>query len=256
MDLALLLTTENLVALAIDLGLFILLVWFIILLLMLREFRHFARQMSGSNDMDQQTYSLCQESVDNALNYTAENTDTLNDLIIIQQALEAQVSQLKSASHGGLSEEDQRSIDDLNQKLNNSHKLIKKLKGDLNRSVKGLKQAKNKLVKQSDTVESLQQEKEQLEQQFSQLEQEYVEISEAGGFNKIEQEYQQERKQLLGIIETYKKKLAEQGSSGDLAAQLETIQQQLHHTTKEKDFIEKKFLALVEENEKSGDSSS
>ncbi|MCG9598985.1 chromosome partitioning protein ParA [Vibrio sp. Isolate25] len=254
MDLAPLLTAENLVALAIDMGLFILLVWFVILLLILREFRHFAREVVHGQNMDRNTYELCQQSVDSALNYTAENSDTLNDLIIIQQALEAQVSQIKSANEGGLSAQDQESIEDLNQKLSKSHQLIKKLKGDLNRSIKGLRKAKNKLLKQSDTVESLQQEKEQLEKQFEQLEQEYVQISEAGGFNKLEQDYQQERQQLLGIIETYKKKAAEKGDIAEVRTQLEAVQQQLHHITKEKDFVEKKYLDLIKESEEKNQS--
>ena len=163
--------------------------------------------------------------------------------------MEAQVSQIKSANDGGLSAQDQESIEELNQKLSKSHQLIKKLKGDLSRSIKGLRTAKNKLLKQSDTVESLQQEKDQLEKQFEQLEQEYVQISEAGGFNKLEKEYQHERQQLLGIIDTYKKKAAEKGDVGEVKAQLEAVQQQLHHITKEKDFVEKKYLDLLKEAE-------
>ena len=103
-------------ALAIDAGLLVLLGWFVILLLILREFRHFATQVAGSNNLDKETYELCQTSVDKALNYTAENSDTLNDLILIQQALEAQVTQIKLAKNE-LSEQEQASIDELNQKL-------------------------------------------------------------------------------------------------------------------------------------------
>ena len=121
-----LITTESLFALAVDVGLLILLVWFVILLLMIREFRQFARdvvhgpQSGSSPTMDGQTYELCQESVENALNYTTENNDTLNDLIIIQKALEAQVSQIKAASQISLTADEQESIDDLNQQLSKS----------------------------------------------------------------------------------------------------------------------------------------
>lgn len=142
MDLVSLISPENLTALAIDLGLLILLAWFVILLLILREFRHFAREVVSSKEMDRDTYELCQQSVDKALSYTADNSDTLNDLIIIQQALESQVSQIKAAK-GELSMQEKESIDELNQKLNKSHRLIKKLKGDLDKSVKGLKRAKS-----------------------------------------------------------------------------------------------------------------
>ncbi|GLT18964.1 hypothetical protein GCM10007938_27460 [Vibrio zhanjiangensis] len=253
-----LLTTESLFALAIDVGLLVLLVWFVILLLMIREFRHFAREVvhgpqSDSNPtIDTQTYQLCQESVENALSYTTENNDTLNDLIIIQKALEAQVSQIRAAGGHTLTSDEQASIDDLNQQLSKSHQLIRKLKGDLDRSMEGLRKAKNKLAKQSDTVDSLRQEKEQLEKQFEQLEKEYMQISESGGFNKMEKEYHQERQQLLNIIENYKKKISEQSDSGAGASseELEAIQQQLHHVTKEKEFVENKYLDLLKESEK------
>ncbi|MGD8173990.1 chromosome partitioning protein ParA [Vibrio sp. TRT 21S02] len=249
MDLPPLLTGDNFNALAINLGLLILLFWFVILLLILREFRQFAHQVVNGQNLDRTAYDLCQQSVDNALNYTAENTDTLNDLIIIQQALEAQVSQIRAANHT-LNAEDQATIDALNQKLSKSHHLIKKLKGDLDKSVKGLRKAKSKLLKQHDTVESLQQEKEQLEQQFEQLEKEYIQISEAGGFSDVEENYRQEKQQLMSVIESYKQKLSEQGDSSKLKTQLETAQQQLHHVAKEKEFVEKKYLELLKEAEK------
>ncbi|MCZ4295883.1 chromosome partitioning protein ParA [Vibrio sinaloensis] len=248
MDLAQLMTSENLTALAIDLGLLVLLGWFIILLLILREFRHFAAQVTEGNNLDKDTYELCQTSVDNALNYTADNSDTLNDLILIQQALEAQVTQIKMAKNE-LSDQEQASIDELNLKLSKSHKLIKKLKGDLDKSVKGLRQARNKLLKQTDTVDELQQEKKQLEKQFEQLEQEYIQITEAGGTDNLAKELQKEKQQMLATIEAYKQKLAEKGDVDSLTAKLEASQQQLHHMTKEKDFVEKKYLELVQESQ-------
>ncbi|NOH71159.1 chromosome partitioning protein ParA [Vibrio pectenicida] len=259
-----LLTTESLFALAIDVGLLILLVWFVILLLMIREFRQFARDVvhgpesSSNSEIDSQTYELCQESVESALSYTTINNDTLNDLIIIQKALEAQISQIRAAGEGSLTADEQESIDDLNQQLSKSHQLIRKLKGDLDRSMEGLRKAKGKLEKQSDTVDSLRQEKEQLEKQFEQLEKEYMQISETGGFNKIEQEYHQERQQLLNIIENYKKKISEkpEGGAGSSSEELEAIQQQLHHVTKEKEFVENKYLDLLKESEKKAEDDS
>ena len=74
--------------------------------------------------------------------------------------------------------------------------------------MEGLRKAKNKLDKQSDTVDSLRQEKEQLEKQFEQLEKEYMQVSESGGFNKMEKEYHQERQQLLNILRTTRRKSA------------------------------------------------
>lgn len=249
MDLSPLLSADNLFALAIDLGLLILLAWFIILLLILREFRHFARQVVSDREIDRATYDLCQQSVDQALNYTADNNDTLNDLIIIQQALEAQVSQIRAAKQD-LSEQEQASINELNQKLTKSHRLIKKLKGDLDKSVKGLKRAKGRLMQQNDTVESLQAEKQQLEKQFEQLEQEYIQISESGGVDALTQTLQLEKQQLQEKVEEYQSQLSNMGDAKALAEELEASQQQLHHLNKEKDFIEQKYLELLNEAEK------
>lgn len=248
MDLLPRLTLENLIALAVDFGLLILLVWFVILLLILREFRQFARQVVSGRDMDRNTYELCQQSVDKALNYSAENGDTLNDLILIQQALESQVSQIKAAK-GELSAQEKESIDELNQKLNKSHRLIKKLKGDLDKSVKGLRNAKSRLLKQTDTVESLQLEKEQLEKQFEQLEQEYIQISESGGTANLAKEFKQEKQQLLDQLEEYKQQANSQDDIAGIAAELEASKQQLYHMAKEKDFVEKKYLELLQEAE-------
>lgn len=248
MELTPFLTTENLIALAVDFGLLILLVWFVILLLILREFRQFARQVVSGRDLDRNTYELCQQSVDKALDYTADNGDTLNDLIVIQQALESQVSQIKAAK-GELSDQEKESIEELNQKLNKSHRLIKKLKGDLDKSVNGLRKAKTRLLKQTDTVESLQLENEQLEKQFEQLEKEYIQISESGGVANLAQEFQQEKQQLLDEIESYKQQLSTQEGSLKLEAELEMSKQQLQHMTKEKEFVEKKYLELLAEAE-------
>tara|TARA_Y100001956_G_C4128454_1_gene191855 strand:+ start:4430 stop:5167 length:738 start_codon:yes stop_codon:yes gene_type:complete len=241
------LSAENLTALAIDAGLLIVLAWFIVLWLILREFRRFAVQVSGNQQMDSDTYSLCQESVEKALNYTHDNSATLNDLIEIQKALETQVSQIKAENDRMLSEQDKESIDALTSKLNKSHQLITKLRTDLDRSVRGLRTAKSKLLKQHDTVTSLRQEKEQIEKEFDQLEHEYIQISESGGSSDSFKEHQREKEQLLATIENYKQKLASVGEVDQLNKELASTKQQLKHVTKEKNFVEKKYLELVKE---------
>ncbi|WP_394144224.1 chromosome partitioning protein ParA [Vibrio atypicus] len=239
--------SDTIVALAVDAGLFILLVWFIILLLILREFRKFAVQVSGNNGTknDDETYTLCQQSVEQALNYANENSDTLNDLVAIQQALELQVSQIKSENDRMLSEQDQATVDELNIKLSKSHQLIRKLRGDLDKSVKGLRSAKSKLLKQHDTVESLRSEKTKIEKEFEQLEHEYIQISESGGVADSTKVYQREKEQLLATIESYKQKLATIGDSAELQQELEATKNQLRHIAKEKQFIEKKYIELT-----------
>ncbi|OIQ24961.1 chromosome partitioning protein ParA [uncultured Vibrio sp.] len=253
MSIADLMTEEILGMLAIDLGLVILTGWFIILLLIIREFRKFARSFTKeSSGMDENTLQMCQQSVDNALNYTSENNDTLNDLIQLQQALESQMALLRSSTAQHITPEEQASIDDLNLKLNKSHKLIRKLKGDLDKSVKGLRVTRKKLFTQTDTVDSLREENAALEKDFEKLEQEYIQISQAGGFQDLAIQYQTEKEQLLNTIEEYKQQ-AEQGGSGEdveaMRQELEQIQQQLQHSNKEKDFVENKYLDLVKEME-------
>ncbi|MGC9402309.1 hypothetical protein [Vibrio genomosp. F10] len=251
-----LLTEEILGMLAIDLGLVILSGWFIILLLIIREFRKFAHgfnKPSTSKGIDDNTLHLCQQSVDNALNYASENNDTLTDLIQLQQALESQMALLRSSTAQHVSAEEQASIDDLNLKLNKSHKLIRKLKGDLNKSVKGLQITKKKLFSQTDTVEGLREQNALLEKDFEKLEQEYIQISEAGGFQDLAIQYQTEKEQLLNTIEEYKQQAEQGGSHEDVDAmkqELKEVQQQMQHLSKEKDFVENKYLQLAKEIDK------
>ncbi len=123
------LLTENVLkALALDFGLLILAAWFFILLLILREFRHFSRTVAGSG-VDQKMLTLVQKSVDNALVTVSDNTKTLNDLVEVHHSLENQVTTIKqSASDKPMTSQDQSALDDLNKKLDSSHLLIKKLK--------------------------------------------------------------------------------------------------------------------------------
>lgn len=241
------LTPENLTALAVDAGLLILMAWFIILLLILREFRRFAVEVSNSQQMDSDTYSVCQESVEKALKYTDDNSHTLSDLIDIQKALEAQVLQIKAQNDRMLSDQDKESIDALTSKLTKSHQLITKLRTDLDRSVRGLRTAKSKLLKQHDTVESLRREKAQIEKEFDQLEHEYIQISESGGASDSLKEHQKEKEQLLSTIENYKRKLASAADVEQLTKELLNAKQQLKHIAKEKRFVEKKYLELLNE---------
>ncbi|MBE4620901.1 GumC domain-containing protein [Vibrio navarrensis] len=241
---------DLLMTLAINLGLLILLLWFVILWLMLREFRQALGSSAKGGALSQSAQALCEESVNHALNYSNENRETLNALVQIQQALEQQVAEIRAASSGH-SREEQASIELLNQKLSKSHQLIRKLKGDLDKSTRGLRKAKSILLEQNDTVAGLRQQKEAIEKQFEQLEREYIMISESGGFQDIEQNFAKEKEQLLATIENYKRQLANQMASApqaselnELKQQLATSQKQLLHLGREKAFIEKKYLEL------------
>ncbi|EIZ1174003.1 chromosome partitioning protein ParA [Vibrio vulnificus] len=249
---------ELLLMLGINLGLMILLVWFVLLWLMLREFRkaiHPKEANAESLAASPTTVAMCEESVNHALHYSNENRDTLNALIQIQQALEKQVAEIRAASPNP-SEHDLASIEALNQKLSKSQQLIRKLRGDLDKSVRGLRKAKAKLLEQNDTVDGLRKQKEDIEKQFEQLEREYIMISESGGFQDVEQGFQKEKEQLLATIENYKQQLANQapasasGAAGDeLKQKLLAMQKQLMHVNKEKAFIEQKYLELTQKLE-------
>ncbi|MBE4588371.1 hypothetical protein [Vibrio navarrensis] len=91
---------DLLMTLAINLGLLILLLWFVILWLMLREFRQALGSSAKGGTLSQSAQALCEESVNHALNYSNENRETLNALVQIQQALEQQVAEIRAASIG------------------------------------------------------------------------------------------------------------------------------------------------------------
>ena len=254
--------------LALDLGLLILAGWFFILLLIIREFRHFAQRVTTNAPSDQ-TLEMCQKAIDNAMSYANDNAETLNELIKVQQALEAQLSEVKESTQDHVSKEEQALINDLNQKLNRSHKLIRKLKGDLDTSAKRLKATREKLYDQYDTVERLRKEKTEVEKKYNRLEQEFHHVAKGGNAKELEREHQVEKQNLLATLNQYKRQIEEQDSAirqlleqgavaGDTDVQsikqeLETTKNQLKHMTKEKNFVEGKFLELLKQIEQNPD---
>ena len=251
--------------LALDLGLLILAGWFFILLLIIREFRQFAQKVT-SNAPDDKMLSMCQKALDEAMSFAKNNEDTLSDLIRVQQALEAQLSDIRESTQDHVSPEEQKLINELNQKLERSHKLIRKLKGDLDVSAKRLRATKEKLFGQYDTVNQLRKEKEQLEQKAMHLERELFQVSKSGNIKEITREHQVERQNLLATISQYKRQIEEQdnairqlleqgseaggGNSAEMRKALGEAQNQIKNLTKEKDFIESKFLDLLKQTEK------
>jgi len=250
--------------LALDLGLLILAGWFFILLLIIREFRHFAQRVTSSGP-DDQTLVMCQKAIDNAMSYANDNAETLNELIRVQQALESQLSEVRESTKDHVSSEEQALINDLNQKLNRSHKLIRKLKGDLDTSAKRLKATREKLYDQYDTVERLRKEKTEVEKKYSNLEKEFHHVAKSSNTKELEREHKVEKQNLLATLNQYKRQIEEQDSAirqlleqGAVAGntdvksikdELESAQNQLKHITKEKDFIEAKFLELLKQIE-------
>lgn len=242
--------TNLLLSLAINSGLVILLFWFLILYLMLRELRKFTVQIR-TKELDDDERRKHQESFENAIKDAKNNNETLNALVQVHKALENQLSSIQSSS-APRSEQELEAIDDLNNKLNKSHQLIKKLKNDLNSSVGKLRKAKGILLEKDDTVESLRQQKEDIEKQFEHLEKEYIMISENGGVLESREEFRKEKQKLQATIDDYKRQLSAQPGSGstdsdsaELKQKLIAMQKQIQHQAKEKEFIEKKYLELV-----------
>ncbi|WMN60438.1 chromosome partitioning protein ParA [Pseudoalteromonas xiamenensis] len=254
-----------------NLGLLILAGWFLILLLILREFRHFIHNTTSSRGQDDsEILAMCRESVDNALSYVKSHADTISELAKIQLSLESQLAEVRSSSQTQISDQDQATIDELNRKLMRSHALIKKLKGDLDKSVEKLHVTRRKLYDQYETVESLQKEKEELLDKYAQLEQQLEEQSSATGSQSVQSltlTFEQEKRDMLAALQNYRRQIAEQnqaiqqlelqhtttanqGQVSEIKKELEQTQSALKHLTKEKNFIESKYLQLVKEYDK------
>lgn len=245
---------ELLLALGINLGLAILFFWFVILFLMLRELRKFTAQFKAK-ELGEEERKEYQAQLELAIHDANDNSETLTALMQIQQALESQMSAIQD-SPAAQSDQDLVIIDDLNHKLSKSKLLIKKLKNDLDSSVNKLRKAKVILLEKDDTVESLRQQKEEIEKQFEHLEREYIMISENGGLQSSAPDFRQEKQRLLETIEDYKHQLAAQPGAAaaeeakELKQQLLTLQKQMQHQIKEKEFIEKRYLELAEKDGK------
>lgn len=250
--------------LALDLGLLILAGWFVILWLIIREFRKFAHNVAGGQHSENDTLiAKYQDSIEMALNYSAENRDTLDALVHVQQGLERQLANVKASTSDHISKEEQASMDDLNDRLQKAHKLIQKLKGDLDTSVKKLKTTREKLYSQYDTVERLTKENKKISEQFAKLEQEYVQLS----ASPAPSSNTEENNNLKRALQQYKKQMSEQdqviqqlmaqgadntdgGEAKKLQEKLVAAENQLKHLAKEKNFVEKKFLDLLKQVEK------
>lgn len=259
--------------LAIDLGLLILLGWFLILLLIIREFRQFATNIAnGNKEQDNKTLEMCQRSIDSALNYIGDHANTLNELIRVQQLLEKQVINIKESTDDHISKEEKQELAKLNAQLKLSHQLIRKLKGDLDSSVKRLGKTREKLYAQYDQVEILRREKEELEKKVNALENAPSGSGHWMGQDELKRQHQNEKESLLKALAQYKRQMAEQeqaisqlmtqtdNQSDEQLAKLQTeivdMQRQLTNMNKEKDFVEKKFLELLNEVEKNNKSAS
>lgn len=264
MDLENLLPENVFQILAVDFGLLILAAWFFILLLILREFREFAIKVTA-NKLDDQTLSMCQNAIDNAMSYANDNAETINELIKVQHMLQSQLADVKSAAKEHATEEEKALIEDLNRKLTRSNKLVRKLKGDLDEGAKRLKSTREKLYSQYNAVEKLQKEKEEVEQRFAQLEKEFEEVAKGGNVEAVEREHQIEKQNLVQALAQYKKQIEEQEQSIAMLQQnnlnegsdVRTVQKELAEAenklkfmTKEKDFVENRYLDLLKQVEK------
>lgn len=250
---------------AINFGLLILAAWFYILLLILREFRSFALSMvKNSGSTDDATLAMCRESVDNAMSYVNDNRKTIADLVNLQILLQQQLTEVTSSTKDHVTEKEQQLIDELNNKLKRSHMLIRKLKGDLDKSVEKLKITRQKLYAQYDAVTVLQEEKDQLQADYEALKN----ASENSDKTlNADTSSTPDQTKLLNTLNEYKRQIAEQdqllqqlqlqadgpGNNDELDTlkqELEKTQYALKHLTKEKKFIEGRYLEMMKSNQK------
>lgn len=214
---------------------------------------------------DSAILELCRESVDNALSYVKNHAGTISELAKLQLSLESQLAEIKLAGQGKVSQAEQQRVDELNKKLMRSHALIKKLKGDLDKSIGDLKTTRGKLYNQHSTVELLQKENALLLEKYEALEQEYEAAIVPTDDKPVIQTMEQER--LLTALESYRRQIAEQnqviqqletqsnstGSSAhlqEIKKELDQTRKALKHLAKEKNFIESKYLDLAKEIDK------
>ncbi|TMN34503.1 chromosome partitioning protein ParA [Pseudoalteromonas sp. S2755] len=252
---------------AVNIGLLILGFWFYILLLILREFRLFAKTAgAGASDPEQQ-YLLqhCRDAINKSMRFVEDNQHTIQELANLQVHLEQQLAEVKRSTQDHISPEEQTRMDDLNSKLLKSHRLIKKLRGDLSKSLERLKQTRRKLYDQYESTEELQKENDTLKQQ--------LEASRSvGGTSDQELEqlvatFEKERHDMSQTINEYKRQIAEQSQALQqlmvqeqevedgpklqaIQKELEQTREALAHLSKEKKFIESRYLEVVKNQTK------
>ncbi|WP_404340454.1 chromosome partitioning protein ParA [Pseudoalteromonas mariniglutinosa] len=216
----------------------------------------------NNRNIDDAILPMCRESVDNAMSYVNEHRKTIAELINLQLSLQQQLTQIQGAAKDHLTEQEQTAVNELNDKLAKSHKLIRKLKTDLESSMGKLKVTRQKLYAQYDAVETLQKEKQQLKEQFDQLQKEAALTKESV---RLQNNNDQEKSDLLNTLNSYKRQIAEQDQllqqlqlqeeapqSDDelqtLKQELEKTQHALKHLSKEKKFIESRYLEIIKKN--------
>ncbi|KZN34115.1 hypothetical protein N474_22590 [Pseudoalteromonas luteoviolacea CPMOR-2] len=241
---------------ALNFGLLILAAWFYILLLILREFRKFAgifMSGKGVNTSDsEEVMALCKDSVDRASQFNIQHEQTISELLQVQTNLESQLAHIRASTADHITKEEQSSINELNKKLSRSHKLIRRLKGDLDISGKKLKYAKSKLEDQFQSVGTLQEENSSLQREIEQLKVEIQTVHQSA--------VPSNEQEIHAIVKQYERQIEEQNQ---LIEQLsveqpehdgEALQQELHqakqkikHLAKENKFIESRYLEAVKQ---------
>ena len=257
------LPSDVFIYMAVNLGLLILAAWFYILLLILREFRLFAKNVQGNNQSGKDNHYLlqqCRDAIDRSMRFIVDNQKTIQELASIQSNLEQQLVEIKTSTQDHITKDEQTKIDEFNRKLIKSHKLIKKLKGDLDSSIERLKVTRRKLYDQYESTEQLQKENQELRQQLE-------ESHTAAGPSEKELEqlvanFERERQDMSHTINEYKRQIAEQSQAlqqlivqeqevedgaklQEIKAELEQTREALHHLSKEKKFIESRYLEMV-----------
>ena len=241
---------------ALNFGLLILAAWFYILLLILREFRKFAGIfISGTgahSAHSEEIMTLCKDSVERASQFNIQHEQTISELLHVQANLEAQLAQIRASTADHITKEEQSSINELNKKLSRSHKLIKRLKGDLDISGKKLKHAKSKLEDQFQSVGTLQEENSSLQKEIEQLKVEIQTVhqstppSNEQEIHAIVKQYERQIEEQNQLIEQLSLEQPEQGGE-EIQRELHQAKQKIKHLTKENKFIESRYLEAVKQ---------
>ncbi len=262
------LPADFLLYIAVNAGLLILAAWFYILLLILREFRLFAQTVvKGNHSVDEkqnQILQYCADAIDKSTKFVEDNQATIQELANVQVHLEQQLADVKASTGTRVSASERKKIDELNSKLLKSHKLVKKLKGDLDRSVAQLEDTKQKLFAQYQSTEQLQKENSSLKQKLDGFEK--AGSSSDAEIVKLMENFAREKQNMSDMISDYKKQIAEQSQaleqlslqekSTEDGPKLQAVKEELEQTrealknlSKEKKFIESRYLEIINKHE-------
>ncbi|WP_102796474.1 hypothetical protein [Bowmanella denitrificans] len=257
--------------LAIDLGLLTIGGWFVIIWMIIRECRLlFGQTQRQDNQAVSQALAFCQTAVDNALERFNRQAELLSEVLKVHESLEKQTRDIRLDSQGDSQasnpEQDQK-LEELTTNLKKSHALIRKLRTDLDQSQSRLKQTKQKLFEQFSKLDEVTRENAQIRAKVEELQQDMSESITYEEFEQANEQFAMERERLQEMANKYRDEVARlnqrliqsapnqtelsrlKQQSKEAQDKLSQKEQELYHIKREKEFLEGKYLELLNQIE-------